>query len=77
MNAYQIYDSAFSSENHTNTYDFIEDYAQNALNIALSRNVIMEILTCRFAWLACVEKSGGSGDDFYHLVQKPLEDIEL
>lgn len=82
MNAFQIYEAAFDSaqsEFSQDTLEYIIQYADGALNVALSDDEAKTILDCRLAWVAAADAEGGIGstDTFWHTVEKPLREIEI
>ena len=76
VTAYDVYEAAFDdaqSEYAEDTLDYIEQYADSAMNVTLSSAEAEAILKCRLALV-----SGVSGQDaFWHTVEKPLRAIEV
>lgn len=76
MNAYDIYAAAYDSaqsEWWEDTIEYITQYADGAMGVALSGDVAQKILDCRLAWV----NSDQSADHFWHTVEKPLASITL
>ncbi len=79
MNAYQIYDAVFDEANDykQNTTDYIQDYALNALDVAITKKLAQKISDCHTKYLAETERNGEGQNNHWHYVQKPLSEIEV
>lgn len=76
MNAYELYDAAFDSaqgEFAQSTVEYVKQYADGAFNTVVSDEVAQKIVACRVDF----EQNGDGSNDFWHMVRKPLEAIEL
>lgn len=79
MNAYELEQAAFdrSCEHAEETVQYIRGYADGAFNLTVSDIVAQKILDCRAACKKATEENGEWQNNGYHIVQKPLEKIEL
>lgn len=77
MNAFELYTSVFDSANDyaQATAEYVQDYAFGAFDINVSDATAAKIIECHAAYEA--SESGEGQNNFWHLVQKPLENIEL
>lgn len=79
MNAYELYDAAFDSacDLQEPTSEYVAAYAGGAFNMAISNDTAELVATKRREWLALVEAGESNSNEFWHRVQKPLEEIEI
>jgi hypothetical protein len=81
MNAFEIYQAAFDAaqgDNRAATAEYVQDYASNAMDVSISKEVAQQIADCRAAFLAEVEASNQEMQNWsYHNVQSDLEEIEV
>lgn len=79
MNAFELYSSVFDSSNEyaEATASYVQQYASGAFDIEVSDEVAAKIVECHLAYEAAAEQSGEGQNERWHLVQKPLENIEL
>ena len=79
MNAYQLYDAAFDTANDyaENTIAYVKQYAEGALDTHVSDAVAQKIVDARIDYLKATESNGEGQNNLWHIVQKPLEQIEL
>jgi hypothetical protein len=74
--AYDIYDAAFDSacsEYHEYTADYVQLYAENAMNISISTELAQTIAD-KAKW---ANENSGNQNDFYYEVEKPLSEIQI
>lgn len=79
MNAYELQAAAFDSANDcaAETVEYIVEYANGAFDLQMSDSVAQKILDCRAAWRKATDENGEGANNAYHLIQAPLEEIEL
>lgn len=79
MNAYKLYDAAFDSacDFQEPTSEYITGYADGAFDTAISNDTAELIASKRREWLALVEAGEADSNEFWHRIQKPLEEIEI
>lgn len=79
MNAYELEQAAFDTacDGAEETVEYIQGYADGAFNLTVSDEVAQKILDCRAACKNATEENGEGQNNGYHLVQVPLEEIEL
>ena len=75
MNAYELYDAAFDSacDGAEATAAYVKQYAAGAFDLTISDEVAELIAAAKREF----DAAGDGSNDFWHMVQKPLEDIEL
>ncbi len=79
MNAYELYAAAFDSacDFQEPTSAYVSQYADGAFDMSISIDTAELIATKRREWLALVEDGKSNSNKFFHLVEKPLAEIEL
>lgn len=79
MNAYELEQAAFDSacDNAEETVEYIQSYADGAFDLYVSADVAQKILECRKACRETTEQNGEGENNGWHMVRKPLEQIEL
>ena len=80
MNAYEIYDGAVENaeiaglDDSEMTAEYFDDYAFNAMDVALGSGVAEQIAAAYAAWIACDNKCD---NEHWHIVEKPLSEIQV
>lgn len=79
MNAYELEQAAFDSacDHAKETVEYIQSYADGAFDLYVPAEVAQKILDCRKACREASENNGEGENSGWHLVRKPLEQIEL
>lgn len=79
MNAYELHEAAFDSacDYAEDSVEYIRDYADGAFGIYVSDGICERILECRKAYREATDKNGEGQNNAYHLIQVPLQSIEL
>lgn len=79
MNAYELFDACFDSacDFAEPTAKYVADYAEGAFNMTISNEAAELIAAKKRQWDMTVEAGESSQNEFWHQVQKQLEDIEL
>ncbi|ATZ95312.1 hypothetical protein [Dickeya fangzhongdai] len=76
MNAYQLYDAAMENAENNDieiSAEYFSDYAEGALNIFMSQNLAEKIYACAVNF----RDNGVGTNDLWHMVEKPLSEIEI
>lgn len=79
MNAYQLEQAAFdiACDYAEETVEYIQGYADGAFDLYVTDDVAQKILDCREACHEANLKNGEYENNGWHLIRKPLEQIEL
>lgn len=75
MNLFDVYDAAFdpACEFAEDTIEYIESYAENALNVTLTQAESEKILRVRSEWMRCKGKNQDDSNQFFWMVEYPLK----
>lgn len=77
QNAFQLYDAAIDNAKSNDLIvdeQYLVDYAENACGIYISADVAEKMMAAHAAWADTENKSG---NEHFHLVEKPLAEIDL
>lgn len=79
MNAFEIYEAAFDSaiDGAEATTDYVQDYAEFALDTAITREVAQAIVDAHLSFKGLNENNGEFQNAFYHKIEAPLSAIEI
>lgn len=79
ITAFNVYEAAIENAVWNDievTIDYIEKYAENAMNITIERSVAVTIFGAYEKWYKEDWKEQASADFFYHNIKEPLSKIE-
>ncbi|GKV89295.1 hypothetical protein [Pectobacterium carotovorum] len=76
MNAYELYDAAIENAEMNDaeiSAKYFSEYADGAMNTYISDDVAKKIAECAIEF----RDNGNGSSDLYHMVEKPLSEIEI
>ena len=80
MNAFELYEAAFDatqSDYSEATADYVQQYADSALDIIVATEVAEKIASVRTAYEAAYEAGECNGNWIFHNVESVLSEIEI
>lgn len=78
MNAFNLYEGAIENAEQNDLVidaDYIVDYADNALDLSISKELAEKIIDCHSSYEKV--RGNGNGVDYDYLVKFELQDIEI